>query len=107
VFYVWFDAPIGCATHSFRICCDHVCGRYLSITANYTREWTRWWKAGTVNYFTTPPARVVSAMSTPATTPTSAPADADAASVDDRVQLFQFMGKDNVPFHTVIFPASV
>lgn len=28
VFYVWFDAPIG----------------YLSITANYTDQWERWWK---------------------------------------------------------------
>ncbi|NWQ84220.1 SYMC protein, partial [Columbina picui] len=28
VFYVWFDAPIG----------------YLSITANYTEQWERWWK---------------------------------------------------------------
>ncbi|NWU18324.1 SYMC protein, partial [Cephalopterus ornatus] len=28
VFYVWFDAPIG----------------YLSITANYTEHWERWWK---------------------------------------------------------------
>ena len=28
VFYVWFDAPIG----------------YLSITANYTPDWERWWK---------------------------------------------------------------
>lgn len=28
VFYVWFDAPIG----------------YISITANYTNEWERWWK---------------------------------------------------------------
>ena len=24
----------------------------------------------------------------------------------DQVQLYQFMGKDNVPFHTVVFPAS-
>lgn len=53
VFYVWFDAPIG----------------YLSIAANYTSEWERWWKA---------PAKV---------------------------ELFQFMAKDNVPFHSVIFPA--
>ena len=29
VFYVWFDAPIG----------------YISITAGYTPEWERWWKA--------------------------------------------------------------
>ena len=28
VFYVWFDAPIG----------------YISITANYTKDWQKWWK---------------------------------------------------------------
>ncbi|KAL9018823.1 MAG: hypothetical protein Q9185_003909 [Variospora sp. 1 TL-2023] len=54
VFYVWFDACIG----------------YVSITANYTTDWERWWRN------------------------------------PDDVQLYQFMGKDNVPFHTVIFPAS-
>ncbi|TPX48854.1 methionine---tRNA ligase [Synchytrium endobioticum] len=52
VFYVWYDAPIG----------------YLSITANYTADWEKWWKN------------------------------------PDNVKLYQFMGKDNVPFHTVIFP---
>ena len=52
VFYVWFDACIG----------------YVSITANYTDEWEKWWKD------------------------------------PENVQLYQFMGKDNVPFHTVIFP---
>ncbi|CAJ0627147.1 14115_t:CDS:2, partial [Entrophospora sp. SA101] len=55
VFYVWFDAPIG----------------YLSITANYTEEWEKWWKN------------------------------------PEEVKLYQFMGKDNVPFHTVIFPGSL
>ncbi|CAB4427940.1 unnamed protein product [Rhizophagus irregularis] len=55
VFYVWFDAPIG----------------YLSITANYTPHWEKWWKN------------------------------------PDDVKLYQFMGKDNVPFHTVIFPSSL
>ena len=54
VFYVWFDACIG----------------YVSITANYTSEWERWWRD------------------------------------PDHVQLYQFMGKDNVPFHSVIFPGS-
>ncbi|KAL9590776.1 MAG: hypothetical protein Q9203_000414 [Teloschistes exilis] len=54
VFYVWFDACVG----------------YVSITANYTEEWERWWRD------------------------------------PDNVQLYQFMGKDNVPFHTVIFPGS-
>ena len=54
VLYVWFDACIG----------------YVSITANYTKEWKKWWKAGS------------------------------------DVKLYQFMGKDNVPFHTVVFPGS-
>ena len=52
VFYVWFDACIG----------------YVSITANYTKDWEKWWRD------------------------------------PENVQLYQFMGKDNVPFHTVIFP---
>eukprot|EP00873_Tetraselmis_striata_P020356 jgi/Tetstr1/440620/TSEL_028930.t1 len=55
VFYVWFDAPIG----------------YISITANYTPEWRRWWCA------------------------------------PGEVELVQFMGKDNIPFHTIIFPATL
>lgn len=55
VFYVWFDAPIG----------------YISITANYTKEWEKWWKN------------------------------------PKQVDLFQFMGKDNVPFHSVVFPCSL
>ncbi|CAZ84391.1 unnamed protein product [Tuber melanosporum] len=54
VMYVWFDACIG----------------YVSITANYTKEWEKWWKN------------------------------------KDEVKLYQFMGKDNVPFHTVVFPGS-
>uniref|UniRef100_A0A060TCJ7 methionine--tRNA ligase n=1 Tax=Blastobotrys adeninivorans TaxID=409370 RepID=A0A060TCJ7_BLAAD len=54
VFYVWFDACIG----------------YVSITANYTDEWQKWWKN------------------------------------PDNVKLYQFMGKDNVPFHTVVFPGT-
>jgi methionyl-tRNA synthetase len=55
VFYVWFDAPIG----------------YISITADYTKEWEKWWRE---------------------------PRD---------VRLYQFIGKDNIPFHTVIFPSSL
>ena len=55
VFYVWFDAPIG----------------YISITANYTKEWKQWWQN------------------------------------PDNVDLYQFMGKDNVPFHTVVFPSTL
>ncbi|CAJ1050404.1 methionine--tRNA ligase%2C cytoplasmic isoform X1 [Xyrichtys novacula] len=55
VFYVWFDAPIG----------------YLSITANYTDKWEKWWKN------------------------------------PDQVELYNFMAKDNVPFHSVVFPCSL
>uniref|UniRef100_A0A8C3HWE0 Methionine--tRNA ligase, cytoplasmic n=1 Tax=Chrysemys picta bellii TaxID=8478 RepID=A0A8C3HWE0_CHRPI len=55
VFYVWFDAPIG----------------YLSITANYTDQWERWWKN------------------------------------PQQVQLYNFMAKDNVPFHSVVFPCTL
>ncbi|EMP41996.1 Methionyl-tRNA synthetase, cytoplasmic [Chelonia mydas] len=55
VFYVWFDAPIG----------------YLSITANYTDQWEKWWKN------------------------------------PQQVQLYNFMAKDNVPFHSVVFPCTL
>jgi methionyl-tRNA synthetase len=55
VFFVWFDAPIG----------------YISITANLTDDWQRWWKN------------------------------------PEEVKLVQFIGKDNIPFHTVIFPCSL
>lgn len=53
VFYVWFDAPIG----------------YLSITADYTSEWEKWWKN------------------------------------PSQVKYYEFMAKDNVPFHGVVFPS--
>ena len=45
--------------------------RYLSITANYTPDWERWWKN------------------------------------PNQVKLYQFMGKDNIPFHSIIFPCSL
>ncbi|KAJ5725247.1 methionyl-tRNA synthetase [Penicillium malachiteum] len=52
VIYAWFDACIG----------------YVSITANYTNEWQKWWH-----------------------------------NPDD---VYQFLGKDNVSCHTVIFPGT-
>ncbi|XP_067882600.1 methionine--tRNA ligase, cytoplasmic-like, partial [Heterodontus francisci] len=55
VFYVWFDAPIG----------------YISITADYTEHWEKWWKN------------------------------------PEEVELYNFMAKDNVPFHSVVFPCSL
>ncbi|KAK3695020.1 methionyl-tRNA synthetase [Podospora appendiculata] len=54
VIYSWFDACIG----------------YVSITANYTDQWEKWWRN------------------------------------PEEVQLHQFLGKDNVVFHSVIFPGT-
>lgn len=54
VMYVWFDAPIG----------------YISITANLTDNWEKWWKD------------------------------------PENVKSYQFMAKDNVTFHSIIFPAT-
>lgn len=71
VFYVWFDAPIG----------------YISITANYTKEWRQWWKAGK--------------------NITCGKENENENEAKPKVELFQFMGKDNVPFHTVIFPSTL
>jgi len=56
---------------------------YISITADYTPEgWERWWKAEKYNE-----------------------GKNENEKVD--VELVQFMGKDNVPFHTVIFPCTL
>jgi methionyl-tRNA synthetase len=52
--YSWFDACIG----------------YVSITANYTDEWDKWWHDPEI------------------------------------VKLYQFLGKDNVVYHSVISPAT-
>ena len=79
VFYVWFNAPIG----------------YMSITKQLSDElikagrksfdWKAWWlpEESSDNYQTS---------LTDAKVP---------------VQLFQFIGKDNIPFHTVIFPSTL
>jgi methionyl-tRNA synthetase len=77
VFYVWFDAPIG----------------YISISGNLGEDLARGGAAESgaelksfadwrdfVNYWWKSP---------------------------DDVELFQFIGKDNIPFHTVIFPSSL
>jgi methionyl-tRNA synthetase len=70
---VWFDAPIG----------------YISITANYTAQWERWWKPNSDTI-----------------------ANTNAKEKEEKVkkvevELSQFMGKDNIPFHSVIFPSTL
>lgn len=85
VFYVWFDAPIG----------------YLSITANYTPQWERWWKN---------PQQVGAAGWRPGQGWAPQPADVSPPLPPVtlwQVELYNFMAKDNVPFHSVIFPCSL
>ena len=50
---------------------------YISITAGYSPNWRQWWNKD------------------------------EAEDTGKDVQLYQFMGKDNVPFHTVIFPSTL
>lgn len=77
VFYVWFNASIG----------------YISITKQLADElakegkesfdWKNWWiPSESESYF-------------------------GANKKSDDVKLFQFIGKDNIPFHTVIFPCTL
>lgn len=55
------------------------CFGYISITANYTDDWRQWWQCNSKQDGKDKP----------------------------KVELYQFMGKDNVPFHTVIFPSTL
>lgn len=80
VFYVWFDAPIG----------------YISITAAYCGDaWRAWWLPS--EYY---------CDGSPQSAASGDGQQANNATTPPDVELVQFMGKDNVPFHTVIFPAS-
>ncbi|MDR1319471.1 MAG: methionine--tRNA ligase [Treponema sp.] len=80
VFYVWFDAPIG----------------YISITGNLGDEL----------------AKGADGAGLPGGKPRRVFADwhefvAYWWKSPEEVELFQFIGKDNIPFHTVIFPSSL
>jgi methionyl-tRNA synthetase len=80
VFYVWFDAPIG----------------YISITGNLGDELAR--GAAVEGPSGGKPRRVFADWREFAAYWWKSP---------DEVELFQFIGKDNIPFHTVIFPSSL
>ena len=72
VFYVWFEAPIGWFFKNYNfIFFNYIFLGYLSITANYTTDWEKWWKD------------------------------------PKHVESYQFMAKDNVPFHSIIFPSTL
>ena len=80
VFYVWFDAPIG----------------YISITGNLGDEIAKGTVLNNANQF----------KAYPRFSDWHDFVDYWWKSPDD-VELFQFIGKDNIPFHTVIFPSSL
>ncbi|MDR1575580.1 MAG: methionine--tRNA ligase [Treponema sp.] len=80
VFYVWFDAPIG----------------YISITGNLGDAIAKGIVPNTASRF----------KAYPRFSDWHDFVDYWWKSPDD-VELFQFIGKDNIPFHTVIFPSSL
>jgi methionyl-tRNA synthetase len=76
VFYVWFDAPIGYI--SITGCLgDELAQGLTDPCVAYEKSFSSWREF--VDYWWKNP---------------------------DEVELFQFIGKDNIPFHTVIFPSS-
>ncbi|MDR2921755.1 MAG: methionine--tRNA ligase [Treponema sp.] len=78
VFYVWFDAPIGYISISGCLGKELVEGLHDFAQAAHKKRFASWHKF--VDYWWKSP---------------------------DDVELFQFIGKDNIPFHTVIFPSSL
>jgi len=81
VFYVWFDAPIGYISITGTLGEDIAAGRetmYTSLNPANKGNWPSWREF--LDYWWKSP---------------------------EEVDLFQFIGKDNIPFHTVIFPSSL
>ena len=78
VFYVWFDAPIGYISITGCLFDETAKGLSDSRLIPGDRKFSDWHDF--VDYWWKSP---------------------------DDVELFQFIGKDNIPFHTVIFPSSL
>jgi len=81
VFYVWFDAPIGYISITGMLGDDIAAGRRTEFSQQKQGAQKQFnnWKEFTDYWWKNP----------------------------DDVELFQFIGKDNIPFHTVIFPSSL
>ena len=79
VFYVWFDAPIGYISITGTLGEEIAAGGKPENYKSITQKQFKDWK-DFINYWWKSP---------------------------DEVELFQFIGKDNIPFHTVIFPSSL
>jgi methionyl-tRNA synthetase len=78
VFYVWFDAPIGYISITGCLGDEIAKGLSESRLISDNKNFSNWHDY--VNYWWKSPGDV---------------------------ELFQFIGKDNIPFHTVIFPSSL
>ncbi len=78
VFYVWFNAPIGYISITKQLANE------LSASGRESFDWKSWWHSE---------SRCDDASK------------GNSSSGD--VELFQFIGKDNIPFHTVIFPCTL
>jgi methionyl-tRNA synthetase len=78
VFYVWFDAPIGYISITGCIGDDIAKGLGDTRVMSGSKQFSGWREF--VDYWWKSP---------------------------NDVELFQFIGKDNIPFHTVIFPSSL
>ncbi|MDR0655986.1 MAG: methionine--tRNA ligase [Treponema sp.] len=77
VFYVWFDAPIGYISITGNLG-DEITAALKNSSEHTTKLYADW--RGFVDYWWKSP---------------------------DDTELYQFIGKDNIPFHTVIFPSSL
>lgn len=77
VFYVWFNAPIGYISITKQLADE------LSASGRESFDWKSWWRSEACGG-----------------------EKSDSAASGD-VELFQFIGKDNIPFHTVIFPCTL
>ncbi len=80
VFYVWFDAPIGyiSITNALTNLMQEKANKG-EISQDLVPDWKSWW----------------------------IPSESTASNAKNPVDLFQFIGKDNIPFHTVIFPSTL
>jgi methionyl-tRNA synthetase len=78
VFYVWFDAPIGYISITGTLGEEIVKGKKSPPKGANVPSFSTW--IDFVNYWWKSP---------------------------EETELFQFIGKDNIPFHTVIFPSSL
>ena len=96
VFYVWFDAPIGYISITASLFAKrmHGQGHGAPTTIGEGKEddevacygpdaaWRQWWQCGDSEQGT-------------------------CGSQKPKVDLIQFMGKDNIPFHTIMFPSTL